>query len=123
MGLKRATIAKAVGSAFKALGDIPESAIVRRVTNTYDPSTGDNVASTSDTNVDKAVFTKYQSFEVDKVMVRATDVKMIIQQSEVPTQPDVTLDFVMRGSVKYNILHVGADPAAATYTLQLRTGK
>ncbi len=120
MGLRRATIAKAVGSAFKALGDIPESAVIRRVSNTYDTATGINTKTTSDDGIAKAVFTRYESFEVDKVVVLATDVKLIFQQSEVSTRPDMALDTIVRGTAVYNILRVGEDPAAATYSLQLR---
>ncbi len=121
MGLRRATIAKAVGSAFKALGDIPESTVIRRVSNTYDTATGVNTKTTSDDSITKAVFTRYESFEVDKVVILATDVKLIFQQSEVSTRPDMALDTIIRGTSVYNILRVGEDPAAATYSLQLRS--
>ena len=120
MGLKRATLAKAVNSAFKALGDIPVSAVLRRSTSTYDTATGINTVSTSDTTIYKAIFTKFEKFEVDKVVVLATDVKLIFQQSEVSIVPSTAIDTIIWNSKTYNILRVGEDPAAVTYILQLR---
>jgi hypothetical protein len=120
MALKRSSITKAVNSAFKVLGDIPEAAILRRTTSTYDSSTGINATSTSDSAISKAVFTRFESFEVDKVVVLASDVKLIFQQSEISVTPSLATDTLIRNSISYNILRVGQDPAAATYTLQLR---
>lgn len=120
MALKKATIAKAVSSAFKVLGDIPEAAILRRTTSSYDTSTGDNTTSTSDYNISKAIFTKFESFEVDKVVVLASDVKLIIQQSELTVTPSLASDTIIRGGRAFNILRVGQDPADATYSMQLR---
>ena len=120
MALKRATIAKAINSAFKVLGDIPEAATLRRTTSSYDTSTGDNTLSTTDYPMSKAVFVKYETFEVDKVVVLASDVKLILQQSDLAVRPALATDTIIRNSRTYNILRVGEDPAAATYTLQLR---
>jgi len=120
MALKKASIIKAVSSAFKVLGDIPQAAILRRTTNTYDSSTGDGAISTTDYTISKAIFTKYETFEVDKVVVLASDVKLIIQQSELTITPSLATDTVIRNSISYNILRVGQDPAAATFTIQLR---
>lgn len=120
MALKKATIIKAVSSAFKVLGDIPEVATLRRTTNSYDASTGDGALSTSDYTIAKAIFTKFESFEVDKVVVLASDTKLIIQQSELTITPSLAYDTIIRRGIPYNILRVGQDPADATFTMQLR---
>ena len=61
-----------------------------------------------------------ENFEIDKVVVLATDVKLIFQQSEINTTPSTATDIIVRGTKEYHILSVGQDPAAAIYTLQLR---
>ena len=53
----------------------------------------------------------------------ATDVKMIFRQNELDASvvPTHGIDTVIRSDDRsYNIVHVSEDPAAATYTLQLR---
>jgi len=120
MALKKATIAKAIKSAFKVLGDIPEAAILRRTANSYVPSTGNGSLSTTDYAIQKAVFTKYAHFEVDKVVVLASDVKLILQQSELTVTPSLATDTIIRNGVTHNILSVEQDPASATYSMQLR---
>ena len=119
MGLKRATIVKAVKSAFSALGNIPESCVYRRTSSSYDTSTGTNTITNTNYTI-TAVFTSYSSLEVDRVVVTAADVKMILQQSSLSITPNIATDKVVRGSQTYNVLRISQDPAAATWTLQLR---
>lgn len=123
MSLKRSTIVKAVTSAFKALGEIPESVTYRRTASAYNPATGTVVATNTDYVLSKMIFTRFENFEVDKQLVLASDVKAIIQQSELSIVPSTATDKVVRtrdGKI-YNILRVSQDPAGATYTLQLRS--
>lgn len=120
MPLSRASLAKAVSSAFSALGDIPESITFRRETSTYVASTGVNTKTDSDTTVSKAVFTSYKATEVDGTVIMAYDVKVLIQQSDISITPNLATDVVIRGSRTYNIVSSMEDPAGVLYILQLR---
>lgn len=116
----RATLAKAVGSAFTALGDIVLSGTYRRTSSTYNPATGANVVTNTDYTV-PMVLTKYDSFEVDRQSVLSTDRKCIVRQAAMSVTPNIATDKVIAESKTYNIIRVTQDPAAATYTLQLRS--
>ena len=119
MGL-RDTISSAVGSAFAALGDIPEAVTYRRSVNTYDPQTSANSVVDTDITI-TPVFTSYEKFEVDRVMILATDVKAIVQQSDMDgTTPSPNTDTVIRNGVIFDVLRYGEDPSQSIYTLQLR---
>jgi hypothetical protein len=119
MGL-RATIAGAVDSAFKALGDIPQNVTFRRISKTYSPTTGTWTDTNSDSTV-QAVLTSYAGYEIDKVVVLVSDRKLIAKQSSFSVVPNVTSDRILVGSTVFNIIRVVQDPAGATYTLQLRS--
>lgn len=121
MGLREA-LNKAAAAAFTAIGDIPESATFRRTTTAYVPSTGVSTVTNTDYIVTKAVFTKYDNFEIDRVIILGTDVKMIFQTSKLSITPNIATDKIVRADGKiYNILRVYHDPAMVTTTLQLRT--
>jgi len=119
MGL-RATFASAVSAAFTALGDIPQSATYRRTTTVYDPTTGNNTSTNSDTTV-TAIFTRYSQMELGQnVSLKVTDVKMILRQASIAITPSIQLDTVINGGNTYNIVNFNPDPAGATYVFQLR---
>lgn len=120
MGISRAGLAKAVSGAFKALGDIPEEVILRRTTSTYAASTGVNTTSDTDYTISKAVFSKYEAFEVDKTFILSTDVKVIFQASELSITPTSATDTIIRDSRTYNIIRYSTDPAGVTMSMQLR---
>ena len=120
MGLQRANIAKAVDSAFKALGNIPETVVLRRTTVSHETSTGVNTNTTKNYTIEKAIFTRYQITEIDKVFILATDVKMLIRQNELSITPTQVTDTIIRNEKTYNIIQVMEDPTASIYTLQLR---
>lgn len=123
MGL-RATLAKAVTSAFTALGDIPEACTYRRTSSTYNPTTGANVIVNTDTAITKGVFVKYEGMEVDKIVVLASDVKFLVRKSELSTiVPNLATDKLIRtsDSKTYNIIRYSIDPSGSVITLQLRS--
>ena len=122
MGL-RATIASAVGAAFTAIGDIPESCTYRRTSSTYNPATGTNVITNTDYTLSKVIWSRFESFEVDKLVVLGSDVKVILQTSALSVTPNIATDQMIRTSDGkiYNILRVSKDPAGAIYTMQLRS--
>lgn len=123
MGLKRATIVKAIGKAFSGLGEIPETATFRRTTSTYTPSTGANTVTNKDYTIVKAVFAAYDASHIDKVTVLATDIKMIFQQSELTISPNIATDKVIRTSdgKVFNIVRTSQDPVRSIHILQLRS--
>ena len=119
MGLS-ATIGRAVGSAFTALGDLVKTATYRRTSSSYDPATGANTVTNSDTSV-SAVFTKFTELEIQRSTgMQVTDVKMTIQQSAITVTPSTQTDRVLYGGKTYAIVNFTPDPAGATFTLQLR---
>lgn len=119
MGLKRANIAKAVSAAFKAVGDIAETSTLRRTTTSYAPSTGVNTKTTTDYTI-TAIFTSYNNFEIDKVVILSTDVKCLIKSSDLTFIPVMATDTIIRSGITYNILRTQQDPSQSIYTLQLR---
>ena len=122
MGLRDAII-KAVGSAYTALGDIPETATYRRVSSVYSPSTGANVVTNTDYPILKAIFAAYDNSIIDKINILATDIKLLIQQSELSISPVIATDRVIRlsdGKV-FNIIRTSQDPVRALHILQLRS--
>jgi hypothetical protein len=121
VALSRSVIKGAVASAFKVLGDIPEAATYRRTSSTYNPATGTNVVTNSDTTIPDVVFTKFQNFEVDKITILSTDIKAIFQSSRIAVVPNIATDVLVdKNSKVFNIIRVEQDPAGATYSLQLR---
>jgi hypothetical protein len=121
MGL-RSTLAKAVGSAFIAVGDIAESGTYRRTASVYNTSTGTNVITNTDYIIDKVVWTKFDNFEIDRISILGSDVKVLFQTSKLSITPNIATDQMVRADGKiYNILRVSKDPAGAVYTLQLRS--
>lgn len=117
----RDTIAKGVANAFKALDDIPETATYRRTTTVYDPQTGTSTTTTEDLSP-QVIFTSYQNFEIDRVAVLSTDVKAIIQQAALSDfTPTAATDQIIRfNGETFNVLRYSADPAGATFSIQLR---
>ena len=120
MALSRANLAKAVTSAFTALGDIPEASTLRRYTNTHDTSTGDTTSTSIDYTIDKAIFTKYDAHDVDRQFILTTDVKLLVRQSEFTITISKITDKIVRNSKEYNIVTIKEDPAALIYIIQLR---
>lgn len=119
MASLKATLAKAVTSAFTAVGDIKQTVTYRRTTSTYNPHTGTNTT----TNVDytlSVILTSFNNIEIDKVTVLAFDRKMIVQTKDLTLTPSMATDKVIINGKVHNVIQVKQDPALATYTLQLR---
>lgn len=120
MGL-RSLIAGAVDTAWSALGDIPSTVILRRVTKAYNPATGMWTDTNTDyTLVNKGILLKMESFEIDKINVLSTDRKLILKSNDLPITPNITSDRILVGVTIYNVVRFFTDPAGATVTLQLR---
>ena len=109
MGLSRATLAKAVKVAFDAAGEVPETASLVRRTQSYATGTG-TITQTSVSYDVKMLFGSYNKYEIDRQVVKAEDIRAIIQQADLSVTPSLATDKVVRGSITYNIINIEEDP-------------
>ena len=123
MGL-RDTFSKAAQTIFTAAGDVPEDTYYYvHASSTYDVSSG--TVSTGETvTLTTMVFEEFKRSDVDNSNVEPTDVKGTVPQAYLSgIVPDVS-DHIMRiesgVSVRYDIIHIGQDPAGATWEFQFR---
>tara|TARA_R100000789_G_scaffold98592_1_gene102827 strand:- start:1198 stop:1557 length:360 start_codon:yes stop_codon:yes gene_type:complete len=90
--------------------------LLREVPGGYDPATG-TTGTTTESYAGRGVFGMFSRDEVDDVHIFATDIKLLLLQSELPATPKVgdKID-----SPDQRVEGVMQDPAAATWTLVLR---
>lgn len=88
--------------------------LTRTVRGGYDPVTGQETVSTEIFD-SRGVFGRFKQEEVDQQHILATDERLLVLQSEIATAPKVGDEVGNK-----RVLNVFADPAAATWTLQLR---
>lgn len=118
MGL-RSTIDKAVGTAFKAAGDIPKTLTYHSITiGAYNPATG-TTSTTTATHSVQYIRQDYSAIEIDGEVVKPYDKRVILRQSTLPVTPKLT-DTVVIDAVTWNVVNFEQDPAGATWVLQLR---
>lgn len=118
MGL-RTTIDKAVGTAFKAAGDIPIAVTYNSITiGAYNPATGTTSTTTASHPVE-AIRDDYKAYEIDGEAIKPFDKRILIRQSKLPVTPKLT-DTVVIDAVTWNVVNFEQDPAGATWILQLR---
>lgn len=118
MGL-RSMIDKAVGTAFKVAGDIPQTLNYNSITiGAYNPATG-TTDTTTITHSIQYIPDAYKAHEIDGEAIKPHDHRVIIRQSTLPVVPKLT-DTVVIDLVTWNVVHFEQDPASATWTLQLR---
>lgn len=67
----------------------------------------------------RGVFGSFGIKVSEELNILRTDIKLIALQAEVTNAPKVD-DEIERNSVTYQVIHVSADPVAATWVLQLR---
>lgn len=98
---------------------------VRKVIGDYDPDSG-SAPEVITNYVGRGVFGSYLAKEVDGTLIMTTDTKLLILQNELfisvdgvaTTEPIAPLVGDMIGGKR--AMNVGADPADATWTVQLR---
>jgi hypothetical protein len=97
----------------------------RKEAGVYDPSTGKTISATT-TYIGRGVFGSYLSREVDGSLIQTTDEKLLILQNELfvsvagvatSTAAQPKIGDLISGK---RALNVSQDPAAATWTVQLR---
>ena len=91
------------------------------VSDTLDPVSG-TYPETTTAYSGRGVFGSYRAEEADGEHILRTDVKLIALQNEITRDSDGAqyepqVDDVIAG---YDVIHVGKDPAGASWTLQLR---
>lgn len=129
MGLRdelQADIAEAFDDA-DGLADAVKSFTGSRTTisDVYDPVTGTYPEATISYS-GRGVFGGYQIDEVDGQHIQANDVKLIALQNEVLLDSDSSQavptvgDSITYGGNTYRVINTGKDPAAASWTVQLR---
>lgn len=125
MALK-ATIRRAVKSAFLALDDIPRKAVYQTKTGTpvRDLDAGTYTLQTSNTPLAMVVFARFTQKEVDKdPAIVITDTKIIIPtedlKGKVPRGADTVTDD--EGTV-WEVIRLLSDPASVVTIIQARTG-
>lgn len=84
----------------------------------YDPITDTRPVITENYS-GRGVFGSFEVNIVDGVQILRTDVKVTALQAEVTKTPRID-DTITQGGVAYKVIHVGQDPAAATWTIQIR---
>lgn len=120
MGL-RETVQNAVWSGLKAMGNIPEAATHKALTLVYNPATGVAADTETDTALTRVVFAEYTRQELANEAILPTDVRIIISRKELTTEPKVDSVIVRTaGGVRYSIIRVDTDPAAAVWDVQGR---
>ena len=115
MGL-RDDIQADIAEAFSAdLADAVRAFTLTRVTRSgYDPITG-NEDTVTETFEGRGVFGSFKREEVDEQHILATDEKLLGLQNESDTVPAIGDDIDGKRA-----MNVWADPAAVTWTVQLR---
>ena len=135
MPLSKALMAKVATIALSAMGDIVEPTfILVKETTTHDPLTATNTKARTSYTVAKVALVRFNLAEIgaplqgergallsNRTLIEASDFKAIFRQAELPAgvAPRIK-DYVTIDGVPWEILGFAADPADATWTLQLR---
>jgi hypothetical protein len=102
MGLS-ATVTKAVAAAFSAAGDLVASVTWRKRTfGAYDPATGVQATTNSDTTV-SAIVSKVTKAEADRVDVSDRAIKLVIKGASLGAVVPAKDDLVIHGGVTYTV--------------------
>ena len=119
MGLKLASIKKAVSAAFTAVGEVVSTATYRRTVSTYNPATGGMVKVNTDYAV-PLILVGFSNYEIDRQVIQAFDMKGILEQKNLSVTPNPATDTVLKDGKVYSVIRYVSDPANAVYTLHLR---
>ncbi|MBT4080296.1 MAG: hypothetical protein HOE82_06755 [Gammaproteobacteria bacterium] len=114
----REDIATAIGNAFTALGDIPETVTYRQRTDgSYNAATGVVSHTDTDTSVSAVVEPLTGGQEPNIIAEEHSgDLSFTFQQSDLSVEPN-TNDEIIRNSEVYTVSQIIADPAGATFRI------
>jgi len=119
MGLRIPALRKAVSGAFKAIGELNTAITYRRTASVYNPATGQMVKTNTDYTI-TGVLTSFSQTEVDRVVVMATDQKVIVESVKMPVIPVAATDTILYGGKVYSLIRVINDPSNSVTTLHVR---
>lgn len=119
MGLKLASIKKAVTAAFTASGEVVSTATYRRTVSTYTPATGAMVKVDTDYTI-QIILVGFSNYEINRTDIQAFDMKGMVEQKNLSITPNPATDTVLHNSKIYSVIRYVSDPAGAVYTLHLR---
>jgi len=115
------TVQTAVQAAFDILDDMLTTVTYRSKSSgsaTYNTTTG--AVSESYTSYSVAgLLVRYQSQEIDNVVIQPTDQKLLVPALDLAVVPKLN-DVVVIGSVNWQVMNFSKDPAAAMYIIQIR---
>jgi len=120
MGLAE-DIQSAVSSGMKSLGTIRKQVTYHSTgTITYNTTTGQSVES-GDTDIENldVTFTSYKLEEIDGNIIHKEDKKALIPKLDLSVVPKET-DYILHGSVRWDVQSKKIDPAEALWILQVR---
>jgi len=120
MGLA-GTIQSAISSGMKAFDDIRKSCTYHSMgTLVVNPAT-DVTVETGGQNYSSVmiIFSSYKLAEIDDEVIKKEDKKALIPQIDYPFVPKDT-DYILQGSVRWEVQSVRIDPADAMWVLQVR---
>jgi hypothetical protein len=119
MGLKD-TIQQAVKSGLQALDDLREAIEYHQAGTPGYNATSGAVTTSSTPYSALGTFVRYQKREVDGVVIRPEDQKLLLAPDQIPAVTPTLNDWVERGSQTWVVQAVGIDPAGALWVLQVR---
>lgn len=122
MALK-ASLRKAVKSAFKALDDIPKVCTYKSVAGApvRDLDTGTSTRVETDYRLPMVVFSKFTERQIDRDPALLTDMKMIFPSEDLPVPPKQSDTVLDDAGITWVIMKRISDPAAIVTILQVRT--
>ena len=126
MGL-RDQINKAVGSAFKAIGDIPHVCQFQSLgagtsgMDNYDIVSGGPKAAVSTYTLPAVAFVRFKEDDPDADVQVATDMKMIFQRTTLPVLAKTGDTLIDDTGRRWTVKRVTTDPADAATILHVRT--
>jgi hypothetical protein len=120
----KATIRRAVKSAFKAMDDIPKVCSYKSVAGapTRDLDSGTSTRVTTNYTLPMVVFAKFSERQIDRDPALLTDMKMIFPSEDLPVEPKQSDTVVDDVGIIWTIVKRLSDPAAVVTILQVRTG-
>lgn len=110
-----ALVAQEIGPGLK---DVTLSVVTPGIRNPNEPTAGVN--STIVSHIGKGVVLDYEDSEVDGTIVQRGDRQVLLIADTFPNVVPSTTDRITAEGRTYNVINIERDPAAATYTCQVR---
>ena len=120
MGLREA-IQSAAGAAVTAVGNVAVSTDYRSfVSSTYGTAAGSVTTTYTTTAGVSVIFDAFRLEQIDGQKVKPEDKLALVAQTQIPGVTPDDNDQLTEGTVVWNVMRVGVDPAGAMWELQVR---